>query len=332
MQRAKIGSPPTGADKPRSFGHTSRLGRTKRAVFPSTLWESGRAACRGFDPGLITEQDTVVLHTTYLGPLAKQLREHGNGVVLDVYDLIWRVHRIDASLATNRLISATRRVYSDLVRIREERCLRAAHVLPTAGWTDLEHVRTVARAAFWNPTGVPAQPVATNASDRLRVGLIGHFGHSATVDAAEALLASPLGRDANTEVVIAGVASEQWGRDRPVTSLGRVDSITDFYERIDAAVVPVLNGSGMKCKLAESAMSGKTTVTTAAGAEGFPPELSAGFVVLSLSELTADAVRLAASGNVENAARAFVERVGTDGAVASYRLTCAKVSANRQPA
>jgi hypothetical protein len=58
----------------------------------------------------------------------------------------------------------------------------------------------------------------------------------------------------------------------------------EFYDQVHATVVPIMNGTGMKCKLAEAALSGKAVVTTRLGAVGYPPELSRGFVIVNGAE------------------------------------------------
>src|ERR1700729_737582 len=66
----------------------------KRKVFPSTLYESGRAAVEAFretDWSLkVPRSANAIFHTTYLGPLLTGARPAWiDMAVLDVYDLVW---------------------------------------------------------------------------------------------------------------------------------------------------------------------------------------------------------------------------------------------------
>lgn len=62
---------------------------------------------------------------------------------------------------------------------------------------------------------------------------------------------------------------------RPVTSpgveyVGRVPSVSSFYEQADAVVVPVFHGSGTRLKVVEAMAYGRPVVATPLGAEGLP--------------------------------------------------------------
>ena len=53
---------------------------------------------------------------------------------------------------------------------------------------------------------------------------------------------------------------------------GRVAAVRPFYERADALVVPVFEGSGTRLKVVEAAMLNRPVISTALGAEGLPVE------------------------------------------------------------
>ncbi len=148
------------------------------------------------------------------------------------------------------------------------------------------------------------EPARSSHQAKLRVGLIGNFAHTANVAAAEALLRSPLAADPAIEIVLAGVGSERWMSPPHVFALGAVDSPGAFYDRIDASVVPVSNGSGMKTKIAEAILAGKAVVTTTAGAAGFPPALRGAFSLITESDgLTVSLVETAVRSSVEHSYR-----------------------------
>lgn len=290
----------------------------KRRLFPSTLWESGRRAVGAFDCDLVRGADAVVVHTTYLGDLIPKIRRvTAAPVILDVYDLIWRVHRLDAALTRHPGYRTIRRLYSRSVRPREERALRSADAVACAGWTDLQHLPDDLPIAEWLPTGLEGASAPLPSGDELRVGLIGSFAHSATVDAANTLV--ELQRSSSTEfsIVVAGAFSGEWaaGQDG-ITALGRVADIADFYREVHASVVPVGNGSGMKCKLAESILSGRPVITTPAGAEGFPPHLSRFLATDASSALEPD--RLRTLLNQQPSARRAFDVVSRSQAAAGY--------------
>ncbi|MDO9352850.1 MAG: glycosyltransferase family 4 protein, partial [Solirubrobacteraceae bacterium] len=298
-----------------------RLGRLKRTIFPSTLWESGRSERAAVpSPSLLPDGAHVVLHTTYIAALADELRSRAARISVDAYDLIWRVHEMDADVAT-KAVASIRRLYARTVRPRELGGLKAADSVLTAGWGDkLDFEAAASRQATWAPTGLDVAPIARNPSDRLRVGLIGNFAHSATSESADRLLASPLATDASVDLVFAGLDSETWASANGVTALGKVASIADFYSQIDAMVVPVSNASGMKTKLAEAALAGCPVVTSPAGAAGYHPELQALLVVADdPSQLDAAAVRRATETMSGPELRdAFDRHLGLAAARASY--------------
>ncbi len=55
-----------------------------------------------------------------------------------------------------------------------------------------------------------------------------------------------------------------------VTYRGYVDSLDEWYERADAVVVPVFEGSGTRLKLVEAATRRRPIITTELGAQGLP--------------------------------------------------------------
>lgn len=229
---------------------------------------------------------TVVLHTSYLAPLAKKVREAGaQRIVVDVHDVVFGAHADDARRGP-LAVRALRRLYAETVRYRERRALLHADALAVAGWGDVLKLKSLAVASLvWAPTGIDTTISASPATPEIRVGLIGNFAHSATADAANALLGSKLGTSDECRLVFAGLHSEEILRaNERVEVLGPVENIRTFYESVHAVVVPVRNGSGMKCKLAEAAMAGKAVITTPLGAEGYSPELRSAFVVVDSTQ------------------------------------------------
>ena len=315
------GEPPTG----RATVASTRISRLKRTLFPSTLWESGRRAVAAAEPLLrslnLSDRDTVILHTTYLAPLIPLLSASGARVVVDVHDLVWRAHRVDATGASAPLW-AVRGAYALAVRRREERLLAAADRLLVAGYRDFENLQKLGPRARWVPTGLDARPTTCPSMPPVRLGLIGNFAHSATVDAARRLADSGLGgKDGGVRLVFAGLGSQAWRGHAAIDVLGPVRDVEEFYRRINLALVPVASGSGMKCKLAEAALAGKAVITTASGASGYPPHLRRQFHVYAdpLGLSPADIAAIAQAHDPTRSHAIFDREVGLAAAAKTYR-------------
>lgn len=71
--------------------------------------------------------------------------------------------------------------------------------------------------------------------------------------------------------VLAGRFMPDWllnYKARGIEVVGEVDDASDFVQKHDIAVVPLLSGSGIRIKIIEAMAHGKTVLTTAIGAEG----------------------------------------------------------------
>jgi len=297
---------------------SSAVARLKRSVFPSTLYESGRMPARALHAEQIPQASTIVLHTSYLAPLAGRVRAAGvQRVVTDVHDLVYGAHADDASYGP-ATVRALRHTYARTVRYRERQALSQADVLAVAGWGDTLRLKTLAGPpVVWAPVGIASTTAASPATREIRVGMIGNFAHSATIGAANALLESPLGMSEECRLVFAGLHSETW-RTRARTRaevLGPVENIRTFYDSVHAVVVPVQNASGMKCKLAEGILARKAVVTTPQGASGYPPSLNRHFTIAKLESLTPDVVR------------SSLLRDGGDDAYLSFEAACGRSQA-----
>ena len=293
----------------------------KRYVFPFTLWEAGRKPRAGLSNIVdIVPQATLVLHTSLLAPLAEGMRSSGRHVVVDVHDAMFRGHMDDA-LAAPWPLSAARRTYARTVRHRECRALESASALAVAGWDDTQLLlgRGLTRST-WVPVGLDAIESTMPDGDMLRVGLLGNFDHGPTARAALELVSSPLGADPEVEIVLAGNGSDRFEATRGVRALGRVSTAREFYDQVHATVVPVMNGTGMKCKLAEGALAGKAVITTRLGSIGYPPALRSGFVVVDqTSSLESSVVHQAIEKSTPAATRAQFEKVvGREAAARMY--------------
>jgi hypothetical protein len=280
---------------PASHGRTAS-GGLKRRIFPHTLFESGRHAVAA----LVEQWDEHVtpgaiplLHTSYLAPAIKALPEVP---IVDVYDLVWRGHEIDARSASLPL-STVRAAYAARARHREEAALCQARALIVAGWDDHRRLEHLGRPSRWVPTGMSTEPVSPRRPDgRLRIGFLGNFAHQPTLDSAKALLASPAAQAPEVDVVLGGWESDRHPalRDAGAIVIGPVDAPADFWHEVDAAVIPVFSGTGIKVKIAEALLAGRTVVTTPLGAAGFSPEARQAMIVVQrLPDLDVAACRTA---------------------------------------
>jgi hypothetical protein len=302
--RWRTGEPDAGVDLHGPAGSSG----LKRRVFPHTLFESGRHAVAALVDQWSehVERGAVpLLHTSYLAPAIKALRE---APVVDVYDLVWRGHEIDARSASLPL-SSVRAAYAARTRHREEAALRQARALIVAGWDDHRRLEHLGRPSRWVPTGMSAEPVAPRHPDgRLRIGFLGNFAHQPTLDSAKALLASPAAQAPEIDVVLGGWESDRYPalRDAGAVVIGPVGTPADFWREVDAAVIPVFSGTGIKVKIAEALLAGRAVVTTPLGAAGFSPETRGAMVVVEqLPDLDAAACRAALTAPRPDVAREF---------------------------
>jgi len=250
----------------------------KRRIFPSTLYESGRLAVKAFREtdweGRLSTSTNVVLHTTYLGPLLMDKRPSWiNKAVIDVYDLVWRAHALDARLA-GEPTRTIRRMYSRVVERREMSAIGQADAAAVAGYEDWNHVKEQSALSAWCPTGLISQPrPAGEPSEPPVIGFLGNFAHQPTVDSARYLLRCPAALAGDVRIVLGGWESTHFAREFSGRAevLGPVNSPADLWHRVDCAVIPVQTGAGMKCKISEALLAGCPVITTPLGAEGFPP-------------------------------------------------------------
>lgn len=133
---------------------------------------------------------------------------------------------------------------------------------------------------YWVPTPITAIPLpkAASVSRRLRVGFIANFAYQPNIMSLRRFFKryGETFRSRGIEVVVAGFGSEDvrtWGVD--ATVLGRIESLSEFYRCIDAALVPIDHGGGIKAKAVEAIAHGVPVFGTRHVASGFAPEWSA---------------------------------------------------------
>lgn len=147
-----------------------------------------------------------------------------------------------------------------------------------AGFEDCESMEATGSApGYWIPTPISAssgmRPPSTGAVRR--VGFIGNFAYPPNVMSLRHFF-DKYGKvfsDNGIEIQVAGFGSEvvgTWGV--KATVLGKVDSLAAFYRTIDAAIVPIDHGGGIKAKAVEAMAYGVPVYGTSHVASGFSPE------------------------------------------------------------
>jgi Glycosyl transferases group 1 len=313
-------------DDPAERPHRSSAPRPglKRRIFPSTLYESGRVAVEAFRQTdfstRLPSSTNAMFHTTYLGPLLMDERPAWlEQTVIDVYDLIWRSHAIDAKLTSGPL-RATRQLYSQTVRQREMRAISHADAAVVAGYEDWCYVRSVARRSAWCPVGVLPRPTADRIPHKPPlVGFLGNFAHQPTLDSARLLLTCPAARSGAIKVVLAGWESDSFAAEfaGQAEIVGPVSDPGELWHAVDCAVIPVQTGAGMKVKVSEALLAGCPVITTPLGADGFSPAVrEALHIVEHVSEITSElCTQASATGVSTNSA---LDDLSFDGASALY--------------
>lgn len=180
------------------------------------------------------------------------------------------------------------------------------------------------------PGEAPAHPPAGGVPTVL---FVSYLARAENDQAARWLLASIWPRvlaahpDAALRIVGSGAAPdliEQAAASRAVTLAGFVPDLADEYARAWVAIIPLLQGAGVKFKTVEALWHGVPTVTTTVGAEGIDgPDLFAGVsddaATLAAAVSTALADPAAAAGQALRA-QAWVGRTyGREQFVASIR-------------
>jgi hypothetical protein len=196
-------------------------------------------------------------------------------LILDWMDL-WSVNARNLGEA-GRLSTLGGRAQSRLWARREEVLVAESASNVFAGYGDYEYLREVAGGRVaWVPTPVPDRISVRKPSPIRTIGFIGNLHYPANQISLRQFLneyASHLTEN-HTELRVAGFGSEivrSWGF--PVTVLGQLDSVEDFYGQIDAAVVPIRHGGGIKVKAVEALSFDLPVFGTPHVQSGLSPEM-----------------------------------------------------------
>lgn len=234
--------------------------------------------------------DTDIVVSTVPGTFSSLATAPADGhkLIFDWMDL-WSTNAL--TMGQSSLLSTPGGFLQSRVWARRER--RLPHLADRntfAGYAD--RVLIGGASDIWLPTPVEFSAVGSrNAPRRVgRVGFIGNLNYEPNEfslrwflnEYSAQFLASGI------EIVIAGFGSERvrsWGFE--VTVLGPVSDVSAFYDKIDAAVVPIRHGGGIKVKAVEALAHGVPVIGTAHVREGFPPEIGA-HVIFDLDRFLKD--------------------------------------------
>lgn len=150
-----------------------------------------------------------------------------------------------------------------------------------AGYEDkVKGTENCSAPGYWVPTPITAirSDRMKSSSTNLRVGFIANFRYPPNVMSLRDFFKryGDSFKSRGIEVVVAGFGSETvktW--DVNATVLGCIDSLPEFYSSIDAALVPIDHGGGIKAKAVEAIAHGVPVFGTSHVASGFSPEWSA---------------------------------------------------------
>jgi hypothetical protein len=143
-----------------------------------------------------------------------------------------------------------------------------------AGYSDYQSLADGQSApSAWLPTPVEWPQTAAAKSTRFRrIGFLGNMNYPPNVMSLKRFLEKYAGRLASLdmELVVAGYGSEivrSWSPS--ATVLGPVDKVADFYSTVDAVIVPIDHGGGIKVKAVEAMVHGVPVFGTDHVRDGF---------------------------------------------------------------
>lgn len=244
----------------------ARLSAAKRAFVPMPFTRKM--------PDRATDADLVVATVPAVFGDAVD-RVPRSQLILDWMDL-WSVNARNVGDA-KRLSTPGGRAQSRLWARREKSLVAQSGSNVFAGYDDYEHLREAAGGrAAWVPNPVPPQPSVRKSGPIRTVGFIGNLDYAPNRVSLREFLEeyTPYLTKNQIELRIAGFGSDivrTWGF--PATVLGKIDSVDDFYAQIDAAVVPIRHGGGIKVKAVEALSFDLPVFGTPHVQSGLSPEI-----------------------------------------------------------
>ncbi|TFD32933.1 glycosyltransferase [Cryobacterium sp. TMT1-62] len=248
---------------PGSSRRPSLLTKAKRTLAPMPF-------SRVLPP--LPASDLYVMTVPVVFKAAKQVIAR-EALIFDWMDL-WSMN--SRTMGASSFLSVPGGFTQSLIWKRRERQLPAkARFNTVAGYGDLTAIGRNAKAE-WLPT--PTHTFSSRGHERgpiQRVGFLGNFEYEPNEMSLRKFFRDfgHLLSENRLEIVVAGFGSERvrtWGV--PATVLGSLDNLDSFYESIDAVIVPIDHGGGIKVKAVEALARGLTVFGTDHVRSGFSPD------------------------------------------------------------
>ncbi|MGW0172759.1 glycosyltransferase family 4 protein [Rhodococcus sp. NPDC003322] len=151
-------------------------------------------------------------------------------------------------------------------------------MVSAASWCDRD---LIGGDAVWLPTPVTDtlerdRRVGPVSNGGCTYGMLANFDYPPNRDAYVRLVKQwlPVLRPLERRVVVAGFGSESLPRVDGVDVWGPVDTVSRFYDAVDAVFAPIELGGGMKVKVVEAMMHGVPVVATEHARGGLPPAIA----------------------------------------------------------
>lgn len=257
-----------GSTGPSTDRRASSFHRLKRVLFPVPLrFPVGRELARTTAPANHRLSLMSASHRWALAALESRW--------LDYPDLWSEFAALDAK-HKNPLVAGGPLLQSALWRQREKREAARADVVTTASWLDSRGLK----GAHWLPTPVMSrkelQIPRTNPRTLRTAGMLANFLYPPNQDAYQYLVSTwlPALRTSGIHVAVAGIGSHMLSPAPGVSLLGPVDSVNEFYHRVELVLAPIRLGGGMKVKVVEALAHGTPVLATGHATAGLPPRLA----------------------------------------------------------
>jgi glycosyltransferase involved in cell wall biosynthesis len=252
--------------------------------------------------------DVVVIDHIYSLPLAACIRR-----LSPESTVVFHAHNVDSDLLTQLIRSASSDARRRDLDNERRMCLRLESSLARYADTfwacsdldkrKLEEMNVGAVEGYAIPNGVDTTLLSMDSGEgkRLRKKLIfcGHMKFAPNVNGlkwfANEVWPLVLQREPSVRMMViglGGIPSEltKWQEDDRVEFRGEVESVIPHYHEASVAVVPLLEGSGVREKILEAMSLGNPVVSTTKGAEGMNYEAGRHLVIADRPVDFADAV------------------------------------------
>lgn len=192
----------------------------------------------------------------------------------------------DAHAAAGRWLPAlVLRREARLLRALELHALRQAGAVACLSEADAGRLRQLAAAGGVDVTievlpgfplcgPLPQRPRSSNA--QRCIGLVGTWTWGPNRSGLQWMLDQVLPQlPDHCNLLLAGTGLDAWPLPARVQSLGRIDDVAAFYDRVDVVAIPAFEGSGVQEKAIEAIGTGRTVVATHHALRGLGPDLPA---------------------------------------------------------